>query len=54
MKTDLGMCYRKIVPMAIHANSSKNLVLRQQFALELIRQLGAGKRVMNIDESAYI
>ena len=29
LKEDLGMSYRKIKPISIHANSPKNLVLRQ-------------------------
>ena len=28
MKKKLGMSYRKIKPMSLHANSQKNLVLR--------------------------
>lgn len=37
MREDLGMRYRKIVPISVHGNSEKNLVLRQQFALKLIQ-----------------
>ena len=33
MKNTLGMSYRKIIPLSIHANSEKNHVLRQQFAI---------------------
>ena len=29
MREDLGMRYRKLVPVSIHGNSEKNLVLRQ-------------------------
>ena len=29
LKEDLGMSYRRIKPISIHANSPKNLVLRQ-------------------------
>ena len=29
MKEDLGMRYRKVVGISVHANSEKNLVLRQ-------------------------
>ena len=32
LKKDCGMSYRRIKPISIHANSPKNLVLRQQFA----------------------
>ena len=51
MKEDLGMRFRKVVPIAIHGNSPKNLVLRQQFAMHLIRLLREGKTILNIDES---
>lgn len=29
MKFDLGMRYKKVVGVSIHANSEKNIVLRQ-------------------------
>ena len=35
MREDLDMKYRKVVPISIHGNSVKNLVLRQQFAISL-------------------
>ena len=49
LKDDLGMRYRKIKPLSMNTNSERNLVLRQQFALELIRLLTAGKRIINVD-----
>lgn len=49
MKEELGMRYRKIKMVTVNTNSERNLVLRQQFALELIRLLVQGKRVVNID-----
>lgn len=51
MKEDLGMRYRKLVPVSIHGNSQKNLVLRQQFAMKLIGLLLEGKRLLNVDET---
>ncbi|MCS5543864.1 MAG: hypothetical protein NZ767_03560 [SAR86 cluster bacterium] len=51
MKKRLGMSYRKIKPMSLHANSQKNLVLRQQFALKLIDLMKKGKTILNIDET---
>lgn len=51
MREDLGMRYRKIVPISIHGNSEKNLVLRQQFAIKLIGLMVEGKRLLNIDQT---
>jgi hypothetical protein len=51
MREDLGMKYRKVVPTSIHGNSVKNLVLRQQFAINLTRLLQDGKVILNMDES---
>ena len=45
------MRFKKLVPISIHGNSAKNLVLRQQFAIHMIRLLQEGKRVLNLDES---
>jgi len=39
MRDDLDMRFRKVLPVSIHANSWKNLVLRQQFALKYIELL---------------
>ena len=38
MRDDLNMRYKKIKAVSIHANCAKNLILRQQFALEFLRQ----------------
>ena len=51
MKWDMGMRYKKVVHVSIHANSAKNLVLRQQFALEYIRLLVSGRTILNVDET---
>ena len=50
LKRDLGMRYRRIVHIASQANSERNLVLRQRFALEFLRLAGEGKEFINIDE----
>ena len=51
MKEDLGMKYKRIKSISNEGNSPKNLVLRQQFALKLIGLLGAGKTILNVDET---
>ena len=51
LKEDLGMRYKKVHPVALHANSEKNLVLRQRFAMVFLDIMLAGKRVVNLDES---
>ena len=51
MKRVLGMRYRKVLPVSIHGNSERNLVLRQQYALRLIRLLKDGKTILNVDET---
>jgi hypothetical protein len=51
MKRDLGMRYRKVVAVSVHANGDKNLILRQQYAQELIRLLASGRTILNIDET---
>jgi len=48
---DFGMSYKKIKSVALHANSDKNRILRQRFAIELVNLLNAGKRIINVDES---
>ena len=51
MRDDLDMRFRKVLPVSIHANSWKNLVLRQQFALKYIELLFKDKIILNIDET---
>ena len=51
MHQELSMKFKKVVPISIHGNSAKNLVLRQQYAKHLIRLLQEGKRLLNVDES---
>ena len=51
MRHDLNMRYRKVLPVSIHGNSEKNLILRQQFARNMINLLKAGKTLLNVDET---
>ena len=51
MRNELGMRYRKVVAVSVHANSEKNLVLRQQYAQEIIKLLSMGRIILNIDET---
>ena len=51
LRDELRMRYKKINSVSIHANSIKNLVLRQQFALEFIKQWHKKKIIINIDET---
>ena len=47
----LGMRYHSIKAVSVHANSDKNLVLRQQFALKFINLLIQNKIILNVDET---
>ena len=51
VKEDLGMRFKKVHPVSFHANSEKNLVLRQRFAMVMLDALFAGKVILNIDET---
>ena len=51
LKEDLNMSYRKITQAAVMGNSVRNLVLRQQWALQFFRLAAEGKHFMNIDET---
>ena len=51
MKDDMGMQYRRIQVVALHTNSMKNRILRQQFSIQLVNLLNQGKRIINVDES---
>ena len=51
LRRDLGMSYKKVKGVAPHANSEKNRVLRQRFALELVTLLEKVKRILNVDET---
>ena len=51
LKKDLGMSYRKVNPIAWTANSHRNLILRQQFALAYLGLDLEKKIVLSVDQS---
>ena len=51
MKDELKLSFVKSKKLNPQTNSDRALVLRQQYALEMLRLLGQGKRVINIDET---
>ena len=52
MKDEMGMKYKRIAPIALKANSPRNLILRQQFALSLLGALRSKyTTVINFDET---
>ena len=51
LKKDLSLSYLKAKKLNTSANSDKNLVLRQQYGLEMMQLLKIGQRVINIDET---
>ena len=50
MRDDCQMSYRSIKRISIHGNSPKNLILRQQWAVEMLRLSQSGKVLLCIDE----
>ena len=51
MKNRLGMSYCKIQKTAVHLNSVKNLVLRQQFSVQCLDIFRQDKIILNVDET---
>ena len=51
MKEEFNMSYRKLKQVSIHCNSEKNKILRQQFAIEMIKQTMDNKILLNVDET---
>ena len=51
MTEDLGMSYRKIKPISVNENKEKNIILRQQWALEFLKLSKTKKYWLNIDET---
>ena len=51
MKEEFGMSYRKLKHVSVHSNSEKNLVLRQQWALQMLEHTLDNKIFLNIDET---
>ena len=50
MKKDLRMSFRKVHGIAWGGNSAQSLILRQQFALSLLKLDFGKKIILNIDE----
>ena len=51
---ELGFRYKKIKHIAMTANSERSLVLRQQWAVTLLKQKPQSKLVINLDESKLV
>ena len=51
MKDELGLGYRIARKVPIQANQERCLVLRQQYAMEMLPLLQRGARILNVDES---
>ena len=51
LKEEMGLRYRKLQKVAIQANSQRNLILRQQYALTMLPLLQTSARIINIDET---
>ena len=52
MTAELGLKFKRTKTLANSANSVCCLYQRQQFALNLIHAMVAGKRIINIDEAS--
>ena len=52
MRVDLGLKFKRAKPIAARTNTVCCRYQRQQFALRLIAEMSAGKRVINIDEAS--
>jgi len=50
-KEQLGLSYRKAHQIAKQGNTERVLVLRQQYAKEMLPLLEEGTRIINVDES---
>ena len=51
MRRELGLKYKRVRVVAPRANMLQPRVQRQRFALTLIEEMHAGKRIINVDES---
>jgi len=51
MKDELGLGYRVAKKVPIQANMERCLVLRQQYATEMLLLLQRGAHILNVDES---
>jgi hypothetical protein len=48
---EMGLRYKKVNQIAMTANSERSLVLRQQFAIKLLKQNPQNKVLLNLDET---
>ena len=51
MRSEFKLSYKRAKKLHPSVNSDKNIVLRQQYALVMLRLLSQGKRIINLDES---
>ena len=51
LKLDLRLVWKRVRPQYGYVNSQKNIVLRQVFAITLLKTLLNGKKMINIDET---
>ena len=51
MKHNMGMKYKKVTKASVHLNSTTNLILRQQWALQYIDLFKLKKNFINVDET---
>ncbi len=51
-KKDLNLCYKRVKPVKVLANSIPNKIIRQWFAIKWLQTLEQGKIILNIDESS--
>jgi hypothetical protein len=51
LRGQLGMRYRKIERVSLHANLEKNKILRQQWAEAFIKLWQESKVILNVDET---
>ena len=51
---ELGFRYKKVKHIAMTANSERSLVLRQQWAVTLLKQKPQSKLLINLDESKLV
>ena len=50
-RKELNLRHKLIKRIPYLGNAQRSLVLRQQFAMQLLKLLDAGKRIINVDES---
>ena len=51
LRQDLGMRFKRIKRVPFTGNSDRNLILRQQFAMGMLKLLRAGMHIINVDET---